>query len=56
MSYEDYGCHSRTEYLRMLSEEYAVPFECVIELAYTLGKEEDFDGLISELEDIEGMF
>lgn len=53
--YEEYGAKNRREYLKMLSEEFAVPFDAVCALASVLGKSEDFDGLISVLEDYENM-
>lgn len=48
-NYEDYG--GRDNYLESLSEEYGVPVETVFSLADMLGPNEDFDGLISTLED-----
>lgn len=43
---------SRKEYLRELADEYGVPFKTVLMLADLLGPNEDYDGLISELEDL----
>lgn len=55
--YKENGYANRKEYLDELAEEYGVDNETVYTLASTLGKNEDFDGLISALEDIEdGLF
>lgn len=48
-NYRDYG--SRDNYLEGLAEEYGLPVETVFSLADMLGPNEDFDGLISALED-----
>ena len=45
----------RDDYLTCLSEDYGVPIEDVYSLAEMLGENEDFDGLVSALEDIESM-
>lgn len=49
--YSDYG--SRKEYLDSLVADYGVDRSTVYELASILGPEEDFDGLVSALEDFE---
>lgn len=55
--YKENGYANRKEYLDELAEEYGVDNETVYTLASTLGKNEDFDGLISTLEDMEdGLF
>jgi hypothetical protein len=48
----------REEYLESLAEEYDVPIGEVKLLAEILGEDEDYDGLVSTLEDAEalGMF
>ena len=51
--YQDKGFVDRNDYLICLSQEYNVPFNVVMDLASILGKSEDFNGLISVLEDIE---
>lgn len=51
--YQQRGYKNRTDYLRCLSEDYGVPFYVVTTLADVLGPNEDFDGLVIELEDIE---
>ena len=43
----------RQEYLESLSEEYNVPQPIVDALAESLGSSEDYDGLVSVLEDYE---
>lgn len=47
--YLDNGFKHRREYLESLCEEY--PREAVMGLAGLLGPEEDFDGLVTSLED-----
>lgn len=42
---------TRTEYLCELAEEYEISKSLVFTLAHMLGPDEDFDGLITELED-----
>lgn len=44
--------HDREDYLRMLSEEYGVDYYTVSCMADVLGENEDYDGLISALEDL----
>lgn len=50
------GFKNRRDYLECMSEDYGVPLNVVYSLADMLGESEDFDGLISALEDAEGMF
>lgn len=50
--YEDNGYKDRKDYLTQLSEEYDVDYGTVKEIADMLGETEDFDGLISSLEDL----
>ena len=47
------GYKSRKDYLRSLAEEFCVPFETVVAMAVVLGPGEDFDGLVTMLEDFE---
>ena len=54
--YQRKGYKNRKDYLECLAEDYCVPLDFVYVLASTLGKNEDFDGLISSLEDAEWMF
>ena len=49
--YQEEGYKNRKDYLKCMSEEYDVPFDIVCMIASTLGPNEDFDGLICELED-----
>ena len=47
--YQSNGYHDRTKYLATLSEEY--PRDVVYALADMLGRSEDFDGLVTALQD-----
>lgn len=49
--YEENGFTSRNEYLKSLAEDYDMDYEDVEMLATTLGETEDFDGLLTALED-----
>lgn len=51
--YQKNGYADRDDYLNCLSEDYGVPIEDVHGLAEILGENEDFDGLVSTLEDAE---
>jgi hypothetical protein len=53
--YQKNGYDSREDYLQCMSEDYNVPLDVVKTLADIMPGEE-FDGLISALEDAEGMF
>ena len=53
--YQENGYADRDDYLTCLSEDYGVSIESVYSLAEMLGEHEDFDGLVSALEDIESM-
>ena len=53
--YQENGYADRDDYLNCLSEDYGVSIEDVYSLADMLGENEDFDGLVSALEDIESM-
>ena len=49
--YQEHGAKDRTEYLRNLANDYGVPLGVVLSLSDALGGEnEDFDGLVTELE------
>lgn len=54
-AYKEHGYKNRTEYLKDLAFEYSVPQSVVFALADVLGESEDFDGLITSLEDAEEM-
>ena len=51
--YQENGYTDRDDYLNCLSEDYNVSIEDVYSLAEMLGENEDFDGLVSALEDAE---
>jgi hypothetical protein len=53
--YVEEGYANRTEYLRGLADNMGLPVSTVFALADMLGPNEDFDGLVTELEDLEGM-
>lgn len=53
--YQENGYANRREYLESLAEEFGVSLETVFSLASLLGRNEDFDGLISALEEAECM-
>lgn len=48
--YKDNGYKSRTEYLKSLAEEFSIPLSEVKMISELIGKEEDFDGLVSEIQ------
>lgn len=50
--YTDNGYRNRADYLKSLADDYGVPLTTVKDLASILGPEEDFDGLVTEIEDI----
>ena len=54
-AYIQNGYKDRDDYLQCMSDEYGVPLEVVHSLADMLGESEEFDGLISALEDAENM-
>ena len=49
--YQENGYDDRDDYLRSLAEDYGVQLDAVMAMAEVLGPEEDFDGLVSNLED-----
>jgi len=49
--YQENGYDDRADYLNCLSEDYGIPAEAIIAMAEVLGPDEDFDGLVSNLED-----
>lgn len=50
--YTDEGYKNRKDYLETLAEDYGVPVENVFAAASMYGSIEDFDGLITALEDM----
>jgi len=51
--YTDKGYENRTDYLNCLAEDYGVDKQTVYTMASILGSSEDFDGLVTNLEDME---
>ena len=49
--YQENGYADRADYLNCLSEDYGIPAGAIIAMAEVLGPDEDFDGLVSNLED-----
>lgn len=49
--YQEEGFANRREYLESLAEDYGVPVKVVFSLASVLGPDEDFDALVTEIED-----
>ncbi len=50
-AYQEEGYANRREYLESLAEDFGVPVKVVFALASILGPDEDFDALVTELED-----
>lgn len=50
--YKENGYADRADYLSCLAEDYGVDLQTVQALADLLGPNEDFDGLVSSLEDM----
>lgn len=50
--YREHGYNDREDYLSCIAEDYGVPLETVEALADMLGPNEDFDGLVTALEDM----
>ena len=53
--YQENGYKNRKDYLKCLSENYGIDLDVVYTLANILGEQEDFDGLVAELSDLEYM-
>ena len=49
--YTENGYENRPDYLESLADEYDVDLQAVFNLANLLGPNEDFDGLITTIED-----
>ena len=49
--YTDNGYSSRKEYLQSLAEDYGIDLAEIQAVAFVLGPDEDFDGLVTELQD-----
>lgn len=52
--YQKHGYVDRDDYMYYLSEEYNVDIDIVYDMAAILGPDEEFDGLVTNLEDGEG--
>lgn len=50
--YQQEGYKNRRHYLQCMAEDYNVPITTVLALASVLGAGEDFDALVTELEDL----
>lgn len=50
--YHQNGYESRKDYLKSLAEENGVSYENVLMIAELLGPDEDFDGLVTSVEDL----
>lgn len=53
-AYEEAGYSNRTEYLQSLADRFELPLATVKLAADMLGPNEDFDGLVTTLEDEAG--
>jgi hypothetical protein len=51
--YTAHGYEDREHYLQCLAEDWMLPLHIVESMAHLLGPEEDFDGLLSALEDVD---
>lgn len=51
-AYTDEGYKNRRDYLESLAEEYGMDIDTVLKVADMLGPGEDFDGLVTTLEDM----
>ena len=49
--YQDHGYGSRQDYIECLADDFGLSVKLVQELADLLGPNEDFDGLVTSLED-----
>ena len=49
--YQENGYKSRMDYLECLADDYGVSLDTVIVLSDLLGSSEDFDGLVTAIED-----
>lgn len=49
--YQEHGYEDREDYLRNMAEDHGVDLHTVLMLADLLGPSEDFDGLVTALQD-----
>ena len=54
--YQKNGYHDREDYLNILASENGIPLVQVLMLADLLGPDEDFDGLVTGVEDYAGIY
>jgi len=54
--YQEKGFKDREEYLESIGEDYDIPAGFIEAMSDVLGESEDFDGLLSSMEDYESMF
>lgn len=54
--YIEHGYKDRKDYLTQLAEENGLDYEIVLAIADLLGPSEDFDGLVTSVQDCEGDF
>jgi len=52
--YHEHGVKCRRSYIAALADDYGVARVIAFAIADALGPEEDFDGLVTELQDLEG--
>jgi len=52
-AYKEHGYSSRRDYLQSLAEEFDIDRDTVYMMADLLGSTEDFDGLVTSLEDFD---
>ena len=52
--YTENGYDGRRHYLMSMAGDYDVPYEVVCSLAQLFGPDEDFDGLVTALQDYQG--
>lgn len=50
-AYLDAGYRDRSSYLQAVADDYGMPYHKVFQIASLLGSNEDFDGLLSTLEE-----
>lgn len=49
--YQEKGYENRNHYLQCMAKDYGVPYDHVLALADLFGEGEDFDGLVTSLDD-----
>jgi hypothetical protein len=51
--YQEHGYKDRRDYLQAVADDFGAPAHIVFTLASILGPNEDFDGLVTSLEDMD---